>query len=471
MPFTTLDFIAFFAIVFFGYYLLPKKCQWPLLLVASYVFYAWTSPLLVALLFATTAISYASAVSRKPWVFWTALCSLIGLFLWGIFQRSFGWIVPIGLSFYCLQTMGYIIDVHWEVVEPERNFFKHALFVGYFPQIMQGPIGNYGRLAPQLFAGYTFDYEKAVFGIQRAAWGFFKKMVIANCLAHKLAVVWNDVYGFSGFGCWGIVLIGYAIQLYADFSGYMDIACGCSQMLGIRLDENFNCPYFAKTVPDFWRRWHMTLSEWFKTYLFYPILRTKTNTKIRKLFKSKFLGKAVPTTIALVIVWATTGLWHGADWGYVGWGVYYGFFMILAIWLQSTYDHLHSRFPRFFNSKAYVGFQMIRTFAIVCLGYAIFKPANIFATAHIFSSMRDLTFALPSSIRFFVIDAAPMWAAVFALFVVDVIHYNLGYGFIRRKISTMPLLVRYAIYVAGLIYIINFGYYGEGFSHFEYFKF
>ena len=141
-------------------------------------------------------------------------------------------LLPIGLSFYVFQSLGYCIDVQREIVPAERNFFKHALFVSYFPQILQGPIGDYGRLAPQLFEKKTFNYEQAVYGIQRVAWGFFKKVMVANIIADRINPVWSAVGDYPGLICWSAILVLYAIQLYADFSGYMDIACGCSQMLG-----------------------------------------------------------------------------------------------------------------------------------------------------------------------------------------------------------------------------------------------
>ena len=176
--------------------------------------------------------------------------------------------LPVGLSFYVFQSLGYCIDVHREMVSAERNFFKHALFVSYFPQILQGPIGDFGRLAPQFFKDRKFSYEEAVFGIQRVAWGFFKKVMVANVIADRINPVWTSAGDYPGFIFWSSVLALYSIQLYADFSGYMDIACGCSQMLGIKLDENFQCPYFAKSIAEFWRKWHITLGVWFKTTFF-----------------------------------------------------------------------------------------------------------------------------------------------------------------------------------------------------------
>ena len=517
MGFTTLEYISFFAAVFFGYYALPNRFRWILLLAASWFFYAWASPVCLIFLAVTVLATYIFAllidrnlIQQKQWIKENGksvdrdakkaykatmekkrkLCvlgaSIVLIGMLGVFKYSnlvlstlsipmtLSIILPIGLSFYIFQSLGYVIDVEREVASAEKNLFKHALFVSYFPQILQGPIGVYDRLAPQFFGEHKFDYNEAVFGIQRVAWGFFKKLMIANIIADRINPTWNSIGDYPGFICWAAILFLYAIQLYADFSGYMDIACGCSQMLGIKLDENFKSPYFSKTIAEFWRNWHITLGEWFKNYVFYPILRANWMQNLRKRFKSSaYLANAVPTTIALLIVWFLIGLWHGADWSYVVYGLFHGSFVILAALLSSQYDRLHSRFPRFFDSKAYVGFQMLRTFAIVCLGYAFFKPADLGKTAAIFSQM------------FSVLDgggAMKLWnqlhatfamrsLAIVVMLLVDVVHYNSPDGTIRQWIHNRPVIVRYAIYIIGSVVTLFTGLYGAAFENFEYFKF
>ncbi len=526
MPFTTIDYIVFFAVVFFGYYAVPSRLRWWLLLAGSVVFYGWLSPYYLFFLGATIVVSYVAATmmdsshaKEKLWIKENGkqvsrdekkaykaamergrgrinlmaillLLSMLVVFKYlefllvnvswltgklGCYWESptLDLILPIGLSFYLFQSIAYLIDVQRGEVPAERQFFKHALYVSYFPQIMQGPIGNYGRLASQLFAEHKFDYEQAVFGIQRVAWGFFKKVMIANTIADRINPVWTSAGDYPGFIFWGSVLFLYAVQLYADFSGYMDIACGCSQMLGVKLDENFNCPYFARSVSEFWRRWHMSLSTWFKDYLFYPVLRSDWNTKLRKLFSNKYLSSVVPTSIALAIVWAATGLWHGASWGYVAWGVYYGIFMILGILLAPLYEGFHRKFPKLTNSKPYILFQMVRTFAIVLIGYAIFKPADLSSTAEILRQMfsafdggglYQIQYTLHRS--FF-----PVFGWMGLMFAVDVIHYTRAKGTIRGWIRLLPLPCRWTLYLVGLWVMIFMGLYGSGFDQFEYFKF
>ena len=499
MVFTTLEFILFFAAVFVVYWALPSRTRWGMLLAASWFFYAWASPYYLIFLGVTTGVTYLAAVgmdtkriSRTWGVVWAAVITIGMLVVFKYLEFLFAnvnWLMgvvgvhaslpavklllPIGLSFYVFQSLGYCIDVQREIVPAERNFFKHALFVSYFPQIMQGPIGDYGRLAPQLFEKKSFNYEQAVFGIQRVAWGFFKKVMIANIVADRINPVWDAVGDYPGFICWSAILVLYAIQLYADFSGYMDIACGCSQMLGIKLDENFNCPYFARSVSEFWRRWHMTLTSWFKNYLFYPLLRSGWNMRVRKAFSSRYLSSAVPVSIALAIVWAATGLWHGASWGYVAWGVYYGVFMILGVVLAPAYDAFHKKFPRLTGSWPYSLFQMVRTFAIVTIGYAIFKPADLATTGEILRQMFNAidgggVYQIQYTLHHSFIK---VFAWIALMFAVDVVHYTKPNGTIRAWLRRVPLPVRWTIYVAGLWLMVFYGEYGSGFEQFEYFKF
>ena len=526
MPFTTVDFVIFFAIVFVGYYVLPHRSRWLMLLIGSWVFYGWLSLYYLFFLGFTTIVTYCVAVwvdgshrAEKIWIGeygksvsreekkmykvkaerqrWRISCLavvvLVGMLVvfkyleflvvnvsWCVGALGFNWrspslnlILPIGLSFYVFQSMAYMIDVQRGEIAAERNFCKHALYVSYFPQIMQGPIGNYGRLACQLFERHDFNYEQAVFGIQRIAWGFFKKVMIANIIANRIDHVWIDASNYSGLVFWSGVLFLYAVQLYADFSGYMDIACGCSQMLGIKLDENFCCPYFSKSVSEYWRRWHMSLSSWFKDYLFYPVLRSDWNTKIRKWFEDKYLAASISTAIALAIVWTATGLWHGASWGYVAWGVYYGFFMILGVFLQPVYERWHKLCPRLIESRLYVFFQISRTFLIVLCGYAIFKPADLEITAEIVRQGLS-GIGLDGVSRLMHMLHVNFWRVLLAMalmFVVDVVHYSHPKGTIRSAVRRLPCAVRWAFYVLGLWLMAFYGLYGVEYQQFEYFKF
>ena len=527
MVFTTIQFVVFFAIVFFAYYALPSRFRWWLLLGASCFFYAYATPYYLIFLGLTTVVTYFVAIGidnnlerQKGWLsangkvasreekraykavmerrrkhmVTVSVILLIGMLV--VFKyldflfKNIGWIggalgldfslsplhliLPIGLSFYVFQSLGYCIDVSREMVPAERNFFRHALFVSYFPQILQGPIGDYCRLAPQLFAERKFNYEHAVFGLQRIVWGFFKKVMIANIIADWIDPVWTSAGNYTGFLFWGAILFLYSIQLYADFSGYMDIACGCSQMLGIKLDENFNCPYFSKSIAEFWRNWHITLGTWFKNYLFYPLLRSEMLTNLRKKLKGhEQLSNSLPTIIALLVVWLLIGLWHGADWSYVLYGLFHGSFIMAAIALTPLTDRFHRACPKLVANKWYCLFQILRTFLIVMIGYAIFKPANLSTTFEILrQSLNGL--GLDSVSRLLHMLYSDFWRVLMAMvlmFAVDVVHYSHSNGTIRSVVRHLPCVLRWGIYVFVIWLMVFYGLYGAKYQQFEYFKF
>jgi len=527
MPFTTLAYIAFFTVVFLAYYVIPKRFQWVLLLVASIFFYGFSSLYYLIFLAVTIVITYAGACGmdnnlraqecrikkggsdwgraekkaykasmqrKRRWMLVgviVGLVSMLAVFKYGQFifdnvawlyellglhleSTTFGLILPIGLSFYVFQALGYCIDVQREEVAAERNFLRHALYISYFPQILQGPIGNYGRLAPQLASHKSFEYQQVVFGIQRVAWGLFKKLVIANNIAERINPCWESISNYSGSLCWCCILALYAVQLYADFSGYMDIACGCSEMLGIRMDENFRTPYFSKSIPEFWRRWHITLGAWFKDYLFYPILRSDWNASLRKrCSSSKYLSSVAPTVLGLLIVWFSIGLWHGARWTYVAYGLFHGFFVILAVALGPFYDRLSRTVPRLYHSRVVDALRICRTFAIVMFGYSLFKSSSFTDSFEIwrqllrvgdYSGVLELANNGGYGLR---------WIAVWVLCLaaVDCWHLTHEPGALRIAISRRNAWIRYAFYAVSLMLLLYNGNFFPGVIEFEYFKF
>ncbi len=529
MSFTSLKFIVFMAIVFGLYYVIPKNKQWPLLLIASYVFYAFTSPIYLVFLIITTAVTYFSGLlmdrnyikqqiylnnegkelsKEEKKVYKTriqrrqrkiiTLTIVILLLMLGIFKYAtfvlnnlsgllgvFGVetdnitlniILPIGLSFYVFQSLGYCIDVYREMVVAEHDFFKHALYVSFFPQLLQGPIGDYNRLAPQLFKVHEFSDINAKYGLQRIAWGFFKKLVIANQIALIIDIVWNNYKPYSGFIFWLFVLVLYAFQLYSDFSGYMDIAIGCGQILGITLDENFDTPYLTKSIAEFWRKWHITLGAWFKNYVFYSILRTKWCDGIRKRNKKlhPYISNTVPNVIALLIVWILIGLWHGADWSYVVYGLYHGFFIILSTVLSPIYAKIDERFPGKRTNKIYGLFQITRTFVLVTIGYIIFRPADLGVTRGILKQMFS-HFGINSTLSFIHLNLKAfleIFVGILALVFVDLWHYKNENSSMRKEICSLEKWKRWTIYILLLLLIIFLGAYGKSvLNQFAYFRF
>lgn len=529
MVFTTLKFVVFMVIVFFLYYAIPKNKQWWLLLIASYVFYGFASPVYLVFLLFTTVVTYVGSIAidsnyekrdgyletvgeqltkqeKKEYkqqiqkkqkgiiaIVVVILLLMLGVFkyatfilenftallgIFGIKSNSFivNIILPVGLSFYLFQSLGYCIDVYREVVPAERSFFKHALFVSYFPQLLQGPIGDYQRLAPQLFTEHSFIYKDIKFGLQRVTWGFLKKLVIANQISLIIDGVWSDYASYRGLIIWLFVAVLYAFQLYADFSGYMDIAVGCSQMLGITLDENFRVPYMSKNIAEYWRKWHITLGAWFRNYVFYSVLRTDAVDGIRKKNKKEhpYISNTIPTAIALLVVWTLIGLWHGADWSYVVHGLFHGSIIIVSTFLAPVYDKIDAKFPKMKTRKMYSVFQIARTFSIVVFGYLIFRPANLSVTAGILKSMvsgiglyRAQNLIQTNDVAFFKI-----FIGLILLVLVDLWHYFNPDRQMRTEISRLRLVSRWTIYVMLLLLIVYFGAYGSPeLNQFAYFVF
>ncbi len=422
MSITSVLFLAFLAVVIIVYWAIPyKKYQWCVLLAASCIFYLSTGSRNMIFVLTTSGTAYLAAgwmqrltdahntyvkehkaelsrdekkrlkqrtALRRRWIMavtmllnFGILCyfkylnfaleqigTLVG-FLSGRrpFWNSVDLLIPMGISFYTFQTMGYLADVYWEKVRPERNFGKMFLFVSFFPQMTQGPISNYGQLSGELFAEHGFSYKNYSYGCQRMIWGFFKKLVVADLLSPFVAEIFASYENYPGI----TVLAGaflYSAQIYADFSGYMDIMCGFTETLGIRLAENFERPYFSKSIAEYWRRWHITLGAWFKTYIYYPIAVAKWNRNLAKRMQKKFgtaAGKSMPASVALVAVWLVTGLWHGASWGYIAWGGVNGLFIIFSLWMEPVYEKGKQKLGIREGQFWWKAFQTVRTFILV----------------------------------------------------------------------------------------------------------
>lgn len=442
MIFTTLNFLLFFILVFLIYYIVPKKVQWIVLLIASLYFYMCASVKYALFVILATIITYSGALIidninqkqkkylqenkerlskdekktykaknekiKKITIVFTIIFTLSMLLVMkytgfvlenisnilNIFRINFStpaWnlILPIGISFYTFMSIGYAIDVYREEYTSEKNFFKYLLFVTYFPHVLQGPIDKYNELSKDLFEEKNFDYENAVQGTYRIIIGIIKKMILADKLAGVIAGVTGNLTQYFGINIL-LTIILYAIQLYADFSGYMDIAIGCSKILGIKIAENFDAPYFSKSIAEYWRRWHISLGAWFRDYVYYSILRSKFVEKLRKFFKNKnqkYLANHIPTVFALAILWILIGFWHGSTWGYVIYGMYHGAIIIFSTLMEPIYNKFYEKFPRFSKNKIYGVFQIIRTFCLVLIGYFLFCLGELKSAIQMFSNM------------------------------------------------------------------------------------
>lgn len=393
MVFNSVAFLIYLPIVLILYFALPKKISWVMLLLASYYFYiSWNVELIYLIVF-TTLISWVSAMLiervkskgiKKLFLVLTLVTCLGILFFYKYFNflsdsvvqalKAFGigadpfhldLILPVGISFYTFQTLSYVIDVYRGDVKTERNFFFYALYVSYFPQLVAGPIERPNNLIPQLHEHHRPNWENTKNGLRKMLIGFFKKVVVADLLAAYVNAVYNDVAAATGLGV-AIATVLFAFQIYCDFAGYTDIAIGCAEIMGIKLMQNFNRPYIAQSIQEFWRRWHISLSTWFKDYIYFPLGGSRC-AKWKKMRN-------------VMIVFMVSGLWHGAAWTFVIWGALHGLYQVIGGLLkplrEKALDAMHiSR-----DAKALTFARQALTFALVCFAWIFFR-ANSMADA------------------------------------------------------------------------------------------
>ena len=393
MTFNSWEFLLFYPIVAALYFLLPKKMKWPMLLAASYFFYMCYQAELVFLILGTTIVSFVASKiierTEKRWLKKTALTvTLIVCFGVLFFYKYFNFlsgsvsgiiemlggtpsrleldlILPVGISFYTFQTLSYVIDVYRGDVKSERNFFFYALFVSFFPQLVAGPIERPGNLIPQLKESHKFTSENFKKGSKHMLVGFFKKICVADLISVYVNTVYNSPESATALG----VIIAtalFAVQIYCDFSGYTDIAIGCARIMGIRLMKNFDHPYRAESIKEFWSRWHISLSTWFKDYLYIPLGGNRRG-RARHLLN-------------VMIVFLVSGLWHGAAWTFVVWGAIHGLYQIIGALTIKARNRALKKLGLFEKSIGVKITRRILTFILVCFGWLFFR-ANSMADA------------------------------------------------------------------------------------------
>lgn len=393
MLFNSIQFLVFFPIVIFLYFSINYKFRWILLLIASYYFYMCWKPEYAVLIAFTTIMDYFLALKihslknifqKKLLLTISILLNLSILFFFkylyfftsnfnSLFQTNYSFstvdfILPVGISFYTFQSTSYIIDVYRGNVLSEKNLAKYALYVSFFPQLVAGPIERAGHLLPQLFQNHSFDYDRITSGIKRMAWGFFKKIVVAD----KLALIADNVFNSPQQHNSLSLLIGiyaFTFQIYCDFSGYSDIAVGTARILGINLAENFKTPYFSSNIVEFWKRWHITLISWFRDYLYIPLGGNRVK-------KSKWVFN-------ILIVFLLSGLWHGANWTFVVWGLLNGLLVCLFHFLAKKKNENKS-FLKTFLTFHLVAFLWI-FFRAKSIDDALLIISNLFSFQNHFS--------------------------------------------------------------------------------------
>ncbi len=521
MLFVSYEFIGFMLLCFLIYYVIPRNFQWVLLLLASYVFYFAAGAFYPLFIFATTLTTYvtgrkleqlnqgqeaflsehrelsreekkkhkgAVAAKKKRYML---LCLLLNLGILAVIKYTnfaiynvnnilalFGseteldfvdWLLPMGISFYTFQSMGYLLDVYWNKAKAQKSFFKFALFVSFFPQLVQGPISRYNDLAPTLFAGHKYDWRQVKLGLERIVWGYFKKLVIADRILIAVQYIVEDVEYYSG--TWVLVgMIFYAIELYADFTGGIDITIGIAQVFGVRLTENFRRPYFSKNIAEYWRRWHITMGTWFRDYVFYPMSISKSMRKLTTSVKEKFgkgAAKRLPVYIATLVTWFATGIWHGASWNFVVWGLMNGVVILISQELAPLYEGFHKKFPGLAGKGFYKLFQVGRTFLLMCC-LRLFDcyedvPTAFMALGSLFTQfdLSALTGEMFLEMELTGADYLIVLAGVLLMIIVSLLGRK---GSVRERLEKQPVAVRYPLYACALLAIILFGAYSIGYD-------
>lgn len=489
MTFNSLQFVVFFPVVTALYFLLPHRFRWALLLAASALFYMAFIPKYIFVLLALIVVDYSAGIliersapeKRKWFLILSILSTCVILFIFKYFEffsvnltalaQFLGWnysfgflklILPLGLSFHVFQSLSYVIEVYRGKQKSERNFGIYALYVMFFPQLVSGPIERPYNLLHQFYEKHTFDYERVASGLRLMLWGMFKKVVIADRLALFVNQVYGDPMSFEGIS-FLMATFFFAFQIYCDFSGYTDIAIGAARVLGFNLMKNFNLPYFSKSIPEFWTRWHISLSSWFKDYLFVPLYMSFPFGKRLKVSKA---------FLSIIIVFLISGLWHGANWTFVAWGGLHGLFY--AVYLASAV--FWRKLPGFF--------QMAATFSMVSFTLIFFRAQSMqdafYIVSHLFSNVGNfIAMGLESIMRFqfgqgifspilvgqtlqnFVLAML----ALGVLFAVEIVQFR-GKGHFELK----PLWMRWSAYYALILAILFFGVFDKV-QQFIYFQF
>jgi len=378
---------------------------------------------------------------------------------------TFKVLLPVGISFYTFQTLSYTIDVYRKKREPEKHIGIFALYVAFFPQLVAGPIERSTRLLPQLVKKYNFDYDRVTDGLKLMLWGFFKKVVIAD----RVAVIVNQVYNNPQDAVGLPLLIGtylFAFQIYCDFSGYSDIAIGAAKVFGIDLMENFRRPYFAKSIREFWQRWHISLSTWFRDYLYKSLGGSKT-TRWRWYYN-------------IMIVFLISGLWHGANWTFVIWGCLHGSYYLFSYWTRNVRRQLTQFFKLDKMPWLHKILRVLFIFHIVVISWIFFRANNlseaIFICTHLFTGVGDVLNRVlelgisPGIFNYgFELSVSEMLIGMLAIMILGIHHVIQRKQSARIWLSTKPIWYRWTVYYCLLISVLIFGYLEP--SEFIYFQF
>lgn len=484
MSFNSIDYLIFFPIVVLLYFVLPKKIRMYWLLFASYYFYmSWNVTYGLLILF-STAVTYICGVSLE-WVkkhysdnkqkklkllviFFSLIINLGLLFYFkytnfaigsintlflhmgvSIQYPVFDIVLPVGISFFIFQAIGYTVDVYRNEIEAEKNPFRYALFVAFFPQLVAGPIERSKNLLTQLRSNPRFDVDNAKSGMLTMAYGLFMKIVVADNISAVIDPLFAAPENYSGMALL-FAAVMFAFQIYCDFNGYTQIAIGSARVLGFKLNQNFDSPYMAVSVKDFWKRWHISLTSWFTDYLYIPLGGSR---------KGKFRKQ-----INTMIVFLCSGLWHGAAWHYVAWGGINGFFSVMEDILRPYAEYIHKKLSIDENTFMYKLFRRIAAFIVIDFTWLFFRAESLGNALNILVKIKN-DFRIAWLINFNFVDvfedSYKLMVVIISLFIIiaiDILKYYRKD--IKAAIFKQQIVFRWIIYIGILLAILYWGLYG-----------
>lgn len=482
MLFNSIDFAIFLPIVFFLYWFVTNRSlelQNLLIVAASYLFYGWWDYRFLALIFFSTVVDYTIGVAlaredsktKRKLLLWTSIVVNLGFL--GFFKyynffldnfvsafsffgspldvRPLGIILPVGISFYTFQTLSYSIDVYNRKLEPTKNFISFTAFVSFFPQLVAGPIERAKNLLPQFYSQRHFDYSKAMDGMRQILWGLFKKVVVADGCAEYANLIFNSSADHNGSTLF-IGALFFTFQIYGDFSGYSDIAIGVSRLFGFNLMQNFAFPYFSRDIAEFWRRWHISLSTWFRDYLYIPLGGSQGGLKMK-----------VRNTFIIFIV---SGFWHGANWTFVFWGALNAAYFLPLLLAGRNRNNLEVvAHGRMFPSIREL-ISMLGTFGLVVVAWVFFRAENIEHAFKYLSTMFSTSlFTMPSfpDMPYAVIPAI----MILVLLLVEWLGRSDSFA-LHRMPAALPKPARWAIYFAIFVTVLLFSGQQQEFIYFQF---
>jgi len=487
MLFNSFPFLIFFPIVIILYFALPHRSRWALLLLASYLFYMCARPEYILIIIFFTLVSYYASIQmgkyslkskRKKILILSLVINLGVLFVFKYFDffadsiravfKQYGFpygipelqlILPIGISFYTFKNLSYLIDVYREGLKPEKRFGYLALYVAFFPQLLAGPIESAKRLIPQFYEKYEFDYQRVTNGLKLMMWGFFQKMVIADTLAALVDPIYNNPTHYQGISLW-LATIFFTFQIYYDFSGYSDIAIGAAQIMGYQTMENFNRPYVSKSIIEFWRRWHISLSTWLRDYLYIPMGGNRVSL-------SRWF-------VNLFVVFLLCGLWHGANWTFVIWGGLHGFYLIFSRWTYPVREKVIQKIGLDKTKGLHRTLATLTTFFCVVFAWIFFRANSLqdafYIVSHLLIGWENL-FTWEGLYSAFSIGASRFeWmVGLVSLSIGESLHFLQRQGNMLDWFSGKRIYWRWMAYYGMLVGILLFGQFrGRQFIYFQF---